>query len=277
MKIIHIKVIALFLVLIIPFNIAAQDKLKGNKIVIIEDRNIYDFEKIVIKDKIEVIISQGRDKSVTVETDENLQFAVLTEVNNNVLTIRLSNKISKSKVLKVSVIVDEFLDEINTKDKANVAAKGNLNLDQITINAEGDSKINMDIKCSNFTLHNNESANLNLTVNTTKAIINANKTGKAKINIQAENIEVLGLGNSTTELSGYSTELLVNSENKSNLKAATLECDEVTVNASDTSDVQINSNNSVIISAINSAEIHIYNNPKITIEKFTDKAILRKK
>ena len=277
MKMVSSRIAILLLFIIMPLNISAQDKLKGNKIVVTEDRNISDFNKIEINDNIDVIITQASDKSVSVETDENLQFAVFTEVKGEVLTIKLSKKIIRKKVLKVYISIDDFIDEINTYDRAEIRGDGTLNFDQIIINAEGDSRISMDIKCAGFSLKNNESANVNLTVNTDKATINSNKTGKAKINIEAENIEILCQGNSTTELIGNSVDLVVNAENKSNLKASMLECDDVTVNASDASDIHINANNSIILSLINSAEVYIYNDPEITIEKFVDKAILRKK
>ena len=277
MKIFSARIAILMLFISIPSHLSAQVKLKGNKIVITEDRNISDFNKIEIKDNIDVVITQGSDKSVSVESDENLLPAVFTEVRGEVLTIKLSKKIIKKKVLKVYITIDDFIDEINAYDRAEVNADGTLNLDHIIINAEGNSKIIMDIKCTLFSLNNNESANVNLTVNTEKALINSNKTGRMKLNISAGEMEVLCQGNSTTELVGNSESLLVNAENKSNLKAGTLECDEVTVNASDASDVHVNSKNSITISAINSAEVYIYNDPEITIERFADKAILRKK
>ena len=277
MKIATPSIAILLLLIILPLNISAQEKLKGNKIVVTEDRNISDFNKIEINDNIDVIITQANDKSVSVETDENLQFAVFTEVKDEVLTIKLSKKIIKKKVLKVYISIDDFIDEINTYKRAEVRSEGTLNLDQIVINAEDDSKVVMDIQCARFSLKNNESANVNLTVKADKAIINSNKTGRAKINIEAENIEVLCRGNSTTELIGNSVGLVVNAENKSNLKASMLECEDVTVNASDNSDIHINAKNSTIISLINNAEVYLYNDPEITVEKFADKAILRKK
>ena len=255
----------------------AQEKLKGNKVVVSEDRDISNFNAIEVKGKIDVILVQGNNQSVVVETDENLQFAIITEVINNNLIIKLSKKIIKKKALNVYITIDELINTITTKDNAKVTVDGNLNFNTLTINAEGNSKITMDLKSEQFILNNNESANVNFTVNTEHIAINTNKTAKTKINLSSNTTELLTLGNSTTELIGDSAELTITSENKSTIKASKLECNDIIVNASDTSDVYINSKDSITISAINSAEIYIYNNPKITIENFTDKAILRKK
>jgi hypothetical protein len=277
MKKVHIKRAVIVLLFMMPLYMASQEKLKGNKIVVTENREISPFEKIVIKDKIDVEIIQGNETFVKVETDENIQFAVLTEVKGNTLTISLSHKITRRKLLKVYISVNDLINEISTSDRADITSNGILNFDRLTINAAGDSEITMNVKCSQFTLNNLESANLNLSVNTDEGIITTNKTGRAKINLKSEKMEIFSKGNSTTELTGTTTELIVHAENKSNLKAEGLESDEITVTASDNSDIHVNAKNSIIISAINSAEIYIYNKPKISIDKFIDKAILRKK
>ena len=257
--------------------ISGQNKLKGNKNVVNEDRGVSDFNAIEIKDKIEVVLVQGNDQSVAVETDENLQEAIITEVKNNTLVIRISKRIIKKKVLAVYITIDESIEEITTKSRASITADGPFNFDNITINAEGDSKITMDIKSKKFILNNKESANVEMTVNTENSTINANNRGRTKINLTANTAELLTQGSSTTELIGECEDMLITAENKSNVKASKLECNTIIANASDAADVHINAKESLTVSAINTSEVYIFNNPKITIETFSDKAILRKK
>lgn len=277
MKAIHMKKVLFLFFIFTSINLIGQEKLKGDKIVVTEDRNISEFTKIEIRDDIDVILKQGTDQSVTVETDENLQSAVLTDVSNNTLIIDLSNKIIRKKTLLVYVTVNQNIDEIITKDKAKLITSGSLTFNAITINAEGDSKIIMDLKTTDFNLNNNESGSLTFNVNSENAFLKANKTGKSKINLTTNKLEVLSQGNSSTELTGYCKEVLFTSENKSKIRAEKLECEEILINASDSSDSHVNAKNSISISAINLAEIYIYNNPTIRIRKFADKAVLRKK
>ena len=272
------KAITLLMICLLSLNaIYSQNKLRGNKIVVSEDRGISEFSAIEVKDKIEVVLVQGGNQSVTVETDENLQLAVVTDVVSGTLVIKLSKRIIKKKALTVFITIDENIKEITAKDRADVKGDGPFYFETLTINAEGDSKIAMDIKSEEFTLNNNESANVNLTVNTNNSTINANSRGRSKINLSSKTVEVATLGNSTTELIGDCEDVFVAAENKSAVKAGKLECNTVIVNAADASDVYINAKESLTISAINSAEVYIYGNPTITIEKFADKAILRKK
>jgi hypothetical protein len=272
------KAITLLMICLLSLNaIYSQNKLRGNKIVVSEDRGISEFSAIEVKDKIEVVLVQGGNQSVTVETDENLQFAVETDVVGGTLVIKLSKRIIKKKALTVFITIDENIKEITAKDRADVKGDGPFHFETLTINAEGDSKITMDIKSEEFTLNNNESANVNLTVNTNNSTINANSRGRAKINLSSKTVEVAILGNSTTELFGDCEDMFVTTENKSAVRAGKLECNTVIVNTSDASDAYVNAKESLTISAINSAEVYIYGNPTITIEKFADKAILRKK
>jgi len=272
------KILFLFILTVLSLNtLYSQEKLKGNKIVISDTRDISGFNSIEIRGKIDVILIRGNNQSVKVETDENLQFAIITEVNDEKLNISILKRIIKKKVLKIYITIDESISEITTKDKVNISADDNFNFNNLTINAQGDSKISLDVKTTQFILNNNESANVNLTINAEHVSINTNKNGKSKINLISNTTEVLGKGNSNTELYGNCEDLFITTENKSNVKAGTLECKSAIVNASDASDIHVNTKESITISAINSAEVYIYNNPEITLEKFVDKAVLRKK
>ena len=280
MKTNKIKNILFFMLVSLLANtsiVSAQKKLKGNRNVITEDRGISEFNAIEIKSKIDVILVQGNDQSVSVETDENLQFAISTEVRSNTLVVKISKKISKKKVLAVYITVNESLEKITTKDKANIKTDGSFNFDNITIDAEGSSKIVMDLKAEKVILNNNESANVNVTINATNLTINASNKGKSNINLTSKTAELSAQGSATIELIGDCEDMFVTAENKSNIKASKLECNTIFVTASDTSDVYINAGESVTISAINTSEVYIFGNPKITVDKFTDKAILRKK
>ena len=270
-------VIVLITMVLFPLNMSAQDKLKGNKIVTTENRYIEGFSKIETHDKIEVIVTQGVEQSVTVEADENLHVTVYTEVRDSTLIIDLTKRITRKKELRVLVTIDQYIDEIITKDKSEITSSGTLKFDHLTINAEDDSKLTLDFQASKFVLNNNESANAKLTVNADDVFINADKSGKAKINLSCNLVEATIEGSSTTEISGGCSELYVNAQNRSNFKGQSLESNDVIVDATDNSDVQVNAKKELTVNAIDGAEIYIFNNPKITIEKFSDKAILRKK
>lgn len=271
----------IIIVLTTVFSVAlirAQEKLKGNKIVVTEDRAIYDFNKIEVNDNIDLILTQGQETSVSIETDENLQSAVITEIRDSTLIIGLTQKISRKKALIAHVTVDANFNELTSKAKADVESSGSLNLNHsFKLNAEGNSKVTLNFQSGVFYLNNNESANLNLNVRSGEAYLRSNKSGRAKINISANSIEIIGQGNSVMDVQGSSEECRFKAENRSTIRAEELECKEAVVSASDNSNINVNTTKDLWITAINNSEINIYNNPVITIDKFADKAVLRKK
>lgn len=272
------KILIVLIVILSAAQIRAQEKLKGNKIVVTEDRAIYDFNKIAVNDNIDLILTQGRESSVSIETDENLQAAVITEIRDSTLIISLAQKISRKKALIAHVTVDGNFNELTSKDKADVEGSGSLNLNgSFILNAEGNSKVTLTFQSGAFYLNNNESANLNLNVKSGEAYLRSNKTGRAKINISANSIEIIGQGSSVMDVQGTSEECQFKAENRSTIRAEELESNEAVVSASDNSNINVNATKDLWITAIDNSEINIYNNPVITIDKFADKAVLRKK
>lgn len=265
------------LFMLLPLALAAQDKLKGNRNVVTEDRFVAGFNKIEIYDKIDVEIMQGMNQSVKVEADDNLHNAIYCEVKDSVLEVRITKRITRKKELKIHITIDNFIDEISTYDRSDTESVGILKFDKLVLNVMGDSKLKLDINANNLIFNNLESANAKLTVNCNRAVINADKSCKAKIDFSSENIEAYLKGSSTIEMSGRNNELYVNATDKSQLKASELETDDVIVESLNNSDVEINAKKSLLINAMDSSEIYIYNNPEINIEKFLDKAVLHKK
>lgn len=276
MKNLHLTV-ALIIVVLLPLNLFAQDKLKGNRVVTKENRDIDAFTSIEINDKIEVVITQGYDQSVVVEADENIHVAVFAEVRDSTLIIDLTKRIVRKKELKVLVNINKLVDKITTKDKSEISSSGTIEFNNLTINAEDDSKISLDFQTTKFVLNNNESANVKLTFNADDVVINADKSGKAKLNLSCNTIEASLKGGSTHEIIGNCSELFINAESRSRFKGGSFESIEAVVETSNNVEVEVNAKSELLISTTDNAEIHIFNDPKITIEKFSDKAILRKK
>ncbi|PID68513.1 MAG: hypothetical protein CSA39_05000 [Flavobacteriales bacterium] len=274
----HIYLFKVILLLtMLPLALAAQDKLKGSRNVITEDRFVSGFNRIEIYDKVDVEIMQGMNQSVKVEADDNLHNAIYTEVKDSVLEVRVTKRVTRKKEMKIHITIDNFINEISAFDKSDTESVGTLKFDKLVLNAMGDSRLKLDVNADNITFNNPESANVKLTVNCNQAVINSDNSGKAKIDFSSENIEAYLKGSSTITMSGRNNELYVNAIDKSNLKASELETDDIIVESSSNSDVEINAKKTLLVSAVDSSEIYIYNNPKITIEKFLDKAVLRKK
>ena len=89
--------ITLILFILFSFQNVNAQKLKGNKIVTIVDRELESFHSIIVSDKLEVNLIPSRNSGVSIETDENLHVAIGTEISAGVLSISLDQKIQRKK------------------------------------------------------------------------------------------------------------------------------------------------------------------------------------
>ena len=55
----------------------SQEKLKGNKNVILQNREVEFFNKIIVKDEIKVMLSSAEDFELSIETDEIIRVFAL--------------------------------------------------------------------------------------------------------------------------------------------------------------------------------------------------------
>ena len=83
---------------------ANSEKVKGNGNVTLQSKTVNSFNKIATGGSIDIAISQGNQEGVTIETDENLQQYIITEVKDNTLSIHVKDNISlTSTKLKVKI------------------------------------------------------------------------------------------------------------------------------------------------------------------------------
>ena len=114
--------------------VIAQEKLKGNKVVTTQNRQVESFDKIVVKDDFKIFVANGSKSEITVITDENLQEAITTRVSEGVLEIYYAQKIGSSKELLIQVILPENgMSTIESRDKSKIIAESELKLDSLHI------------------------------------------------------------------------------------------------------------------------------------------------
>jgi len=91
------------LIVIVRFNISFGPVAEGSMTVVSEQREISDFKAIEASGPVKVELIQGEEIGLTIEADDNLIELIVTEVNDQVLTIRMRERVVKYKALDVKV------------------------------------------------------------------------------------------------------------------------------------------------------------------------------
>lgn len=274
----NLKFNFLFLAIVVTtFNLVAQSSLKGNKIVITQNREVSDFKVIEVMSDVDVYLFQGSTPYLNVDADENLHEAIQTKVEGTTLKIYLSNKIKSSKKLNVLVTVTDSLNTLTIRSNANVYANSRLILRKLTINAFDNADATLKLDADNFTVNGFKNTDLNLDVFSVNTLVNLNESCELKLAGELENLTAIIKNNSVLTTKGKGKKLAITAMNKGSFKGSTFKVDETTLDVSSKTEVFVNSKDKLIISATDAAEITSYGKPVFELAKFEGKVKLHKK
>lgn len=275
MRIPHIIVV--IIIFLATSTITSQDKLKGNKILTTENRGISDFTKIEVIDDLNVTLVYNDEQSVTVETDSNLQSAILTIVNNGILTIRTDEVIGRNKGLNVYLKVNKNITKINTYNNATVSSNNSIIIDNLSINAYDSSEINLKLNSKDIAIIGKGSSKLNFEILSTNTTLNVEGYSKIIGSVNTKNIALNMLDKASITLIGIADDLELESHGSTSFKGKDFTTKNATIKANNDSTIYISSTEKINLYSNNETEINIYANPEIIVHEFYDKAIIRKK
>jgi hypothetical protein len=142
--------ISLILPMLISCNIKADNWLKsktGNGNITKETRKVESFDGIKASAGINVLLFQGDEEKVVVETDENLQECIVTEVRGSTLHCYIDCRVHFSRKLNVYVNY-KVLNKINASSGSDVSGETPLktNFLDVEVSSGADVRIEVDAK-----------------------------------------------------------------------------------------------------------------------------------
>ena len=165
--------IILALTAILPLTTVAQDHN-----ITIQERNLSPFDAIDVGGAFTVILSQGEQQVVKVETDENLQSRIVTEVENNELRISSKGMNNPGK-LNVYVTVKQ-LHALNISGAASVNGENKLISDHLRIETSGAAKATMEIETTRLDTEVSGASDLKLSGSAAEHTSNLSGAGQLK-------------------------------------------------------------------------------------------------
>ena len=121
-------------------------QVNGNGKVVKETRQLSGFKAISVKTAIHLLVSQGSEEKVVVETDENILPYLVTKVTDGKLDIFVKGSINNSKEMKVYVTVKQ-LSELDASSAAKVKSEGKLEAEDLRISATSGSSVEIGVSC----------------------------------------------------------------------------------------------------------------------------------
>ena len=110
-----------------------KDKIKGDRYVTVKESPINSFNRIVVKDELQVSLIEGSEASVFVEADENLHEVIQFTVADSTLHFTTNKRITSAKKVSIKVTYTKTLKQIETFDDSEVSSLTSINLDELVL------------------------------------------------------------------------------------------------------------------------------------------------
>lgn len=255
-----------------------REKIKGSKIVKLEQKQVGDFESLEVEDNLEIFLIKGNECGIEIEADDNLIESVEYKLTGKNLRISTSRDISSFKKLSVRVTYNDKFNMLIAKDETNVTALSDVVLDNITFKSYDYAKLFLNAKTKNFTLMANDKSKTELNLKSEKTAIDLSKSAYIKALISSGEMKFDMYQKSTAEIEGDVLDLKLRLDNNTDFTGKKLTAKNALVETAGYANTSINISNIATIDASGNSEIELYGEPvKIEMKHLKDSAILRKK
>ena len=134
---------------------------KGNGNVIKQDREIGHFTAISAGTGLDVYVVQGDKEAVTVETDENLQDNIITEIRGNKLIVKVEDRIRRAKAMVVYITLVD-VNEIHISSGCHFKTKSSIKVKELEITVSSGANADLNINADKLSCAVSSGADANL-------------------------------------------------------------------------------------------------------------------
>lgn len=270
---------AILLLLLTTTLIYAQrkEKVKGSKIVTIEQREVGDFEALVIEDNLEVHLQRGEKPELKIEADDNLHDIILSSISNNTLRIYTTKQAANYKKIIVRITYTKDLNLITSKGESTINAIQELLLNAITLKSLDASRLFLNVNTKDFLLQADDKSQIELNLKSENTIIELSKNSSLKALVNTTDLKVDMYQKSNATLEGTATNMLIRLDSNALFTGSNFNTKNADITTESFSNCTLNIETAVIIDATGKSEIQLLGNPTIEMRKFTDEAKLIKK
>lgn len=254
-----------------------KEKIKGSKIVTIQQKEIGNFEALEISDNLEVYLDRGEKCELKIEADDNLHDIITIDLTAKTLRINTSKTATIYKKLIVRITYTNELKTITSKDKTIINAIQEIQLNDITIKSFDDSKLFLNVNTKNFALLSDNNSKTELNLKSEKATIELSKNATLKALITTTDLKCDMYQKSIANLEGDVTNANIRLDNNAKFLGNNLAITNAQLAVEGYSNGSINVNTTISIDAAENAEIKLYGDQKIEMLRFADNAALIKK
>ena len=254
-----------------------KEKLKGSKIVTIEQKKTESFDALEVNDDIEISLIRGEKNGVEIEADDNLHEALGLRMDGNTLVISMAKDISNYKKFNIRITYTDTFKQVTTKDKARINALEEIKLDEINFRCFNNSKLYLNLNSKAFSISADDKTHVEINAKAESANIVLSKNADLKALISSTELKCDLYQKAIADVEGDVIDMKLRLDNNSKFNGKKLTAKHMILNAEAYSSCNVFAENSIAIEASGSTEVQLYGTPKVDLKKFSDNATIYKK
>ncbi len=138
------KVLTFIVIFIFINNNLVSQTIRGNNNIVTKERDVSGFSGITISGVFDVYISQGDKEELKIETDDNIQQYIISDVRKGILNIQITGNIKRLKTLNVYITIKE-LNSLIILGANNVTVSSAITTDNLEIYLSGESNLTLNV------------------------------------------------------------------------------------------------------------------------------------
>ncbi|WP_378183948.1 GIN domain-containing protein [Aquimarina sp. SS2-1] len=269
--------LSLFAIFVIGNCNAQKKKVKGNKIVMTEEKIVDAFHTVEVYDNFEVAINEDSDPIVKVEADSNLQEFIDVTVQDSILKIKATRDLRRAKALNITISYASELKKIKIYDKVNLKSLVLIKSSELTVETNDNSEAFLSLETGKITAITNGKSNIDLHTDSEEAFYQVNENSELKGIIKADSLKIDLYQKGYAKLEGDVKSMLVRADGDTDFYGEKLTSITASIIAEGSSDCYLLTNEEITIEAKDETEIYLLGEPKINMTLFTNEATLYKK
>jgi len=254
-----------------------KEKIKGSKIVTVEQKETKEFENLEVQGNLEIFLVKGDKCGIEIEADDNLHDVVSINLNGGTLQLYNNKDVTSAKKFSVRITYTSDFKMVIAKNKTNITALAEINLDEFTFKSFDESKIFAYAKIKNFTLMANDKSKVELNLKSEQATIELSKNAHLKALIASGQVVLDMYQKTTATVEGDINNLKLRQDNNSVFTGKNLNAKNADITTEGYTECSITVSAKATIAASGKSEIQLYGTQKIEMKNFADSAILYKK
>ncbi|TYP72799.1 GIN domain-containing protein [Aquimarina intermedia] len=269
--------ILLVLIFVSGTSIAQKERLKGNKIVMTELREIDAFHTIKVEDNFEISIQEGLENSVAIKADSNVQDAIILTVQDSILKIVSDKDIRRAKSLHLTISYTNILKHIELRNEVKLTTAGLVNAEKLSLHLYDQTEAFMSTESTKFTAYAYGKASGEFHTKADEVSYQVNENSEIQGIVTADSLKVDLYQKGSSKLEGKVNGALIRVDSSTNFRGEKLSINTAKLIAEGGSDSYLLVNEVCTIEAKDTSEIYLLGEPKVYLEIFSGEASLYKK